>query len=147
MSPVHARHVANIARTANTTSWKQQSSGTSTTAPVTNPLSRLETPGLLEPLRHVQTDSLDVAYLEAGPAEGPVAVLLHGFPVNEPGRSNMNRLQGKTAMVTGGTTGIGLAAAQRFAAEGAHVFVAGRRRDALGKGCRLHRRQRNRDQR
>lgn len=43
----------------------------------------------------------------------------------------MNRLKGKTALITGGTTGIGLAAAQRFAAEGAHVFVTGRRQDAL----------------
>src|SRR4051794_20193018 len=35
-------------------------------------------------------------------------------------------LQGKIALVTGGTTGIGLAAAQRIAAEGAHVFITGR---------------------
>ena len=38
----------------------------------------------------------------------------------------MNLLQDKTALVTGGTTGIGLAAAQRIAAEGAHVFLTGR---------------------
>ena len=37
------------------------------------------------------------------------------------------RLEGKIAVVTGGTTGIGLAAARRFAAEGARVFVTGRR--------------------
>ena len=42
----------------------------------------------------------------------------------------MGQLEGKTAIVTGGTTGIGLATAQRFAAEGAHVFVTGRRKDA-----------------
>jgi NAD(P)-dependent dehydrogenase (short-subunit alcohol dehydrogenase family) len=40
-------------------------------------------------------------------------------------------LEGKTAIVTGGTTGIGLAAAQRLAAEGAHVFVTGRRKAEL----------------
>jgi NAD(P)-dependent dehydrogenase (short-subunit alcohol dehydrogenase family) len=40
----------------------------------------------------------------------------------------MGVLEGKTALVTGGSAGIGLAAARRFAAEGAHVFVTGRRR-------------------
>lgn len=37
----------------------------------------------------------------------------------------------KTALVTGGTSGIGLATAQRFAAEGAYVVVTGRRQEAL----------------
>jgi NAD(P)-dependent dehydrogenase (short-subunit alcohol dehydrogenase family) len=43
----------------------------------------------------------------------------------------MGSLEGKTAIVTGGTTGIGLAAAQRLAAEGAYVFVTGRRKAEL----------------
>ena len=43
----------------------------------------------------------------------------------------MAQLTGKTALVTGGTSGIGLAAARRFAAEGAHVFVTGRRQAQL----------------
>lgn len=43
----------------------------------------------------------------------------------------MGQLQGKTALVTGGTSGIGLATAHRFAAEGAHVFVTGRRQAEL----------------
>ncbi len=43
----------------------------------------------------------------------------------------MAQLNGKTALVTGGSTGIGLAAAQRFAAEGAHVFITGRRQEQL----------------
>ncbi|HET6971651.1 MAG TPA: SDR family NAD(P)-dependent oxidoreductase, partial [Phenylobacterium sp.] len=43
----------------------------------------------------------------------------------------MTRLNGKTAVITGGATGIGLASAKRFIAEGAFVFIFGRRQDAL----------------
>ena len=41
------------------------------------------------------------------------------------------KLEGKVAVVTGGTTGIGLATAKRFADEGAHVFITGRRQAEL----------------
>lgn len=43
----------------------------------------------------------------------------------------MGLLEGKTALVTGGSTGIGLASAVRLAAEGAHVFITGRRKQEL----------------
>lgn len=47
----------------------------------------------------------------------------------------MSKLQGKIAVVTGGTSGIGLATAQRFAAEGARVFITGRRQAELDKAA------------
>ncbi|WP_030661503.1 SDR family NAD(P)-dependent oxidoreductase [Streptomyces rimosus] len=43
----------------------------------------------------------------------------------------MGQLEGRTAVVTGGSTGIGLAAAVRLADEGAHVFITGRRKTEL----------------
>lgn len=43
----------------------------------------------------------------------------------------MKRLAGKTAVVTGGGSGIGLASARRFIEEGAFVYIFGRRREAL----------------
>jgi NAD(P)-dependent dehydrogenase (short-subunit alcohol dehydrogenase family) len=44
---------------------------------------------------------------------------------------NMGKLEGKTALITGGNSGIGLATARLFAHEGADVFITGRRQDAL----------------
>ncbi|UHS61285.1 SDR family oxidoreductase [Agrobacterium vaccinii] len=44
-----------------------------------------------------------------------------------------NRLVNKIAIVTGATSGIGLSTAKLFAAEGARVYITGRRKDALDK--------------
>lgn len=45
----------------------------------------------------------------------------------------MNRLEGKIAVITGGSTGIGLAAAKRFIADGAFVYITGRRQAELDR--------------
>src|SRR5881398_3464725 len=43
----------------------------------------------------------------------------------------MERLKDKVAVITGGNSGMGLATAQRFVAEGAYVFITGRRQSEL----------------
>lgn len=47
----------------------------------------------------------------------------------------MGQLDGKTALVTGGTSGIGLATAQRLVAEGAYVFITGRDRTRVDEAA------------
>jgi len=47
------------------------------------------------------------------------------------------KLDGKIALITGGSSGIGLATAQRFVAEGAYVFITGRRQDVLDEAVKI----------
>ena len=49
----------------------------------------------------------------------------------------MSRLQGKIAVITGGSSGIGLATARRFVEEGAYVYITGRRQSELDKAVKL----------
>src|SRR5271156_2299711 len=49
----------------------------------------------------------------------------------------MSRLAGKVAVITGGSSGIGLATAERFVQEGADVFITGRRQSELDKAKAL----------
>jgi NAD(P)-dependent dehydrogenase (short-subunit alcohol dehydrogenase family) len=49
----------------------------------------------------------------------------------------MSKLAGKVAVITGGNSGIGLATAQRFVAEGAYVFITGRRQSELDAAVKL----------
>jgi NAD(P)-dependent dehydrogenase (short-subunit alcohol dehydrogenase family) len=62
-----------------------------------------------------------------GSAKNPL-----GSASNEEG-NNMSLLNNKIAVVTGGTSGMGLATAKRFVEEGAYVFIAGRRQAELDK--------------
>jgi NAD(P)-dependent dehydrogenase (short-subunit alcohol dehydrogenase family) len=49
----------------------------------------------------------------------------------------MGKLDGKVAVITGGSSGMALASARRFVAEGAYVFITGRRQEALDEAVRL----------
>ena len=48
----------------------------------------------------------------------------------------MGKLDGKIAVITGGNSGLGLATAERFVAEGAYVFITGRRQPELDAAVR-----------
>jgi len=48
----------------------------------------------------------------------------------------MSKLKGKVAVITGGSSGIGLATTKRFVEEGAYVFVTGRRQTELDKAVK-----------
>jgi NAD(P)-dependent dehydrogenase (short-subunit alcohol dehydrogenase family) len=49
----------------------------------------------------------------------------------------VGKLDGKVAVITGGSTGMALAGAQLFVDEGAHVFISGRRQEALDEAVKL----------
>src|SRR5258705_4615054 len=65
------------------------------------------------------------------------------LPTGQSGRSHlvrrisMPKLQGKVALVTGGSSGIGLATAKRFVEEGAFVYITARRQTELDKAALL----------
>src|SRR5262245_628001 len=49
---------------------------------------------------------------------------------------SMDKLNGKIALITGGSSGIGLATAKRFVAEGAYIFITGRREAELAAAAK-----------
>ena len=48
----------------------------------------------------------------------------------------MGKLEGKVAVITGGSSGLALASAKRFVEEGAYVFITGRRQEALDEAVK-----------
>jgi len=49
----------------------------------------------------------------------------------------MGKLEGKVAVITGGSSGMALASAKRFVEEGAYVFITGRRQEVLDEAIKL----------
>jgi NAD(P)-dependent dehydrogenase (short-subunit alcohol dehydrogenase family) len=58
-------------------------------------------------------------------------------PENKVSLGFMGKLEGKVAVITGGSSGMALASARRFVEEGAYVFITGRRQKALDEAVRL----------
>jgi NAD(P)-dependent dehydrogenase (short-subunit alcohol dehydrogenase family) len=77
------------------------------------------------------------AFREARGAKSPGPATALGVLVCEPRKERaMGKLEGKVALVTGGSSGIGLATAKRFVSEGAYVFITGRREKELVHAAR-----------
>src|SRR5882724_8058177 len=62
---------------------------------------------------------------------------LYGMLTQLPKGVIMGKLDGKVAVVTGGSSGMALASAKLFVEEGAYVFITGRRQEALDEAVRL----------
>src|SRR5882757_1891077 len=70
----------------------------------------------------------------------PISTVSGAFP-ERPGTESegkvMGKLEGKVAVITGGSSGMALASAKRFVDEGAYVFITGRRQESLDEAVKL----------
>jgi NAD(P)-dependent dehydrogenase (short-subunit alcohol dehydrogenase family) len=62
---------------------------------------------------------------------GKNAALMRNQRTNDNDGESVGKLEGTIAVITGGSSGIGLATARRFVDEGAYVFITGRREPDL----------------
>jgi NAD(P)-dependent dehydrogenase (short-subunit alcohol dehydrogenase family) len=60
----------------------------------------------------------------------------HLMTIDAKGRIEMGKLEGKVAVITAATSGMALATAKLFVAEGAYVFITGRRKDKLDEAVK-----------
>src|ERR1700761_4966366 len=71
-------------------------------------------------------------------AGGPISKVSGPPRTTKDGKGEvMGKLEGKIAVITGGSSGMALASARRFVEEGAYVFITGRRQEALDEAVRL----------
>src|SRR6185437_1427711 len=73
-------------------------------------------------------------------ADGPISRFSGASPDEpkmEPEGEVMGKLEGKVAVITGGSSGMALASAKRFVEEGAYVFITGRRQEVLDEAVKL----------
>src|SRR5712675_3703421 len=81
------------------------------------------------------------ALLHSTPDAGRPMLGFSGASPNDQRRSLkgevMGKLEGKVAVVTGGSSGMALASAKRFVEEGAYVFITGRKQEQLDEAVKL----------